>query len=325
MKAIGLSKYGGPDVLHPVELPDPHATTGEVRVHVRAAALNPVDVLLRNGTLAGWYAGQEPPFVPGMDISGTIDEIGPEVEPAFGLEIGQAVVGVIDSTGSHGGYSEYVTLPAESVTATPKNTDWAHAASFLMNALAARNALDLSESPAGGAVLITGAAGALGAYAVALAHADGYRVIALASAADEQRLRALGADEFVARGEDAADRVRRLVPEGVDAVIDAALLFDQIAPALRNNGKFVDLRARDGELGRGIEIVHSNVRKRVADQAAIRRLREQVESGVLWTSVAQTFPASEATEAHRRLDEGGLRGRIILLFDECHSELSDQS
>ena len=315
MKAIGLTQYGGPAVLHLIELPEPHAGAGEVRVRVHAAAINPVDALLRNGSLASAYASHQPPFVPGMDISGTIDQIGPDIDPNLDLHVGQAVVGLVNSMADHGGYSEQVVLPTASVTAIPADADWAHAASFLMNALAARNALDRLKPPAGETVLVTGAAGALGSYAVPLAHEDGLRVIALAADEDEPYLRSLGADEFVARGDRAAERVPQIAADGVDAVIDAALLFDEIAPAVRDGGKLVDLRSRDGDLGRGIKIIHADVRQRMTDHAAIVRLREQVESGLLPMRVAQTFPATSAVEAHRLLDKGNLHGRIVLLFD----------
>lgn len=315
MKAIGLSVYGGPEVLHLVDLPDPHAGAGQVRVRVRAATVNPVDVLLRNGALADWNAGHEPPFVPGMDIAGTIDEIGPDVDTGLDVHVGQDVVGIVDSIGSHGGYSEYVVLPATSVTAIPDGADWPHAASFLMNALAARNAVDLTGLSAGATLLVTGAGGALGGYAVALAHADGLRVIAVDSAIVEQNIRALGADDYVERGEDAAQRVLGVAPDGVDGVVDAALLFDKIAPAIRDGGKLIDLQGRGGDLGRGIEVIHSNVRQRVTDHAAIVRLREQVDAGVLPMRVAHTYPAEAAVQAHQRLAEGKLSGRIVLLFD----------
>ncbi|WP_208457537.1 alcohol dehydrogenase catalytic domain-containing protein [Burkholderia anthina] len=81
MLAIGLSSYGGPQVLHMVELPDPHPVPGQVRVKVRAAGVNPVDIMVRNGSLAGLFARTKPPFVPGMDIAGTIDEVGEDIPP----------------------------------------------------------------------------------------------------------------------------------------------------------------------------------------------------------------------------------------------------
>jgi NADPH:quinone reductase len=146
MKAIGLFEYGGPEVLRLVELPEPDARGGEVRVKVRAAAINPADVMLREGLLRASYEGIEPPFVPGMEVAGTIDEVGEGVSEAAGVALAEDVVGFVDNNGRHGGYSEYVVLPAASVTRMPAGATFAQAASFLMNALTARTALDVLVS-----------------------------------------------------------------------------------------------------------------------------------------------------------------------------------
>lgn len=316
MRAIGLDSYGGPEVLRLVELPDPRPAHGQVRVKVKAAGINPVDVMVREGALAAMYAGLQPPFVPGMDIAGVIDEIGDEVDPGFGLAPGQSVTGLVNNHGSYGGYSEYVCLPAASVIAAPAGASFAQAASFLMNALTARNALDALKLAFGSTLLVTGAAGAVGAYTTALANDEGLRVIALAAAQDERFLRAAGASDFIARGDDAAQRVRDAFPDGVDAVVDAAGLRERITPAVRDGGSIVALRSwSDAELARGMRVTFVNVRDRVTDHAAISRLGQQVASGLLALRVAQVFPAEEAVAAHRRLAEGGLRGRLVLQFD----------
>lgn len=316
MYAIGLNEYGGPEVLHRVTLPDPHPGPGQVRVRVSAAGINPVDVMLRDGSLAGWYAQAPKPFVPGMDIAGTIDELGEGIDPQQGVAPGQAVVGVVDNFGSHGGYSQYVCLPAASVIPVPSGASGPAAASFLMNALTARNALDTLALPAGSTVLVTGAAGAVGTYAVALGAHEGLHMVAVASARDEGALRACGAATFVLRGDDVALRVRQGVPGGVDAVVDAACLGRQIAPAVRDGGCVIALRpGMEGDLERGIRSVFVNVRERSTDHAALRRIGERVADGVLGLRVAATFPAGEAAQAHRLFDQGGLRGRVILDFD----------
>ncbi|MFN8682540.1 zinc-binding dehydrogenase [Paracoccus sp. P2] len=198
----------------------------------------------------------------------------------------------------------------------PKEVEFPAAASFLMNALTARNALDTLKLPRGASLLVTGAAGAVGTHAVALAHSEGVRVVAIASAEDEAFLRAAGADDVIPRGDDAVERVRDAVPTGVDAVLDAAGLGREVAPAVRDKGTIITLRpGSDGSLERGIEPVFVNVRERVADHAAIARLGQQVASGLLALRVAAIYPAAEAAAAHRQLEEGGQRGRLILTFD----------
>lgn len=317
MRAIGLFSYGGPEVLQQVNLPDPHPSSGQVRVKVRAAGINPVDEMVRAGDLAAWFGQTPPPFVPGMDIAGTIDEIGDDIDPAFGVGLGQDVVGIVDNFGSYGGYSEYVCLPAASVIPMPTGATFPEAASFLMNALTARNALDNLKLPKGSTVLVTGAAGAVGAYTVALAHDEGLRVVAVASPEDESFLRTQGASVFVLRSDELARRVREQVPKGVDAVVDAARLLTQITPAVRDEGMVIVLRpVEDKALERGIRTKFVNVRDRATDHAAIARIGQQVSSGLLPMRVAAVFPASEAEAAHRRLAEGHLRGRIVLDFDQ---------
>lgn len=315
MRAVGLDTYGGPEVLHPVDLPDPHPAAGEVRIRVRAAGVNPVDAMLREGLLAQSYAGPEPPFIPGMDIAGTVDELGPGHDPGTGLSVGQDVVGIVDNHGGFGGYSQYVCLPGASVIPAPDGATMPAAASFLMNALTARNALDALSLPAGSTVLVTGAAGAVGAYTVALAHDDGLTAVALAAPGDELFLRAQGATQFVRRGAEAAADVRTAYPSGVDAIVDGAGLGLQITPALRDGGTLVVLRGwNDADPGRSIRVLPVNVRQRVTDHAAIALIGRQVAAGLLPSRVSEVFPADEAVAAHRRLDKGGLRGRIVLDF-----------
>ncbi|MFG3151467.1 NADP-dependent oxidoreductase [Streptomyces sp. NPDC048219] len=314
MKAIGITTYGGPEVLHLVDLPDPQAGPEQVRVRVQTAAVNPADVMLREGLLADWYAGAEKPFIPGMDIAGVIDQVGPEVDPHLALEAGQFVTGIVDNYGPYGGYSQYVVLPAASVTAAPRGATAPEAAAFLMPALTARAGLDNLALPTGSTLLVAGAAGGVGRYAVALAHAAGLVVVAIASPGDADLVGRLGARVFIQRGEDAADRVRAQFPHGVDAVFDNTTSPERFYSAVRDGGQILSPRGAATEPGRGINVASVNVRQHVTDSAAIARLREQVEGGILPAQVAATFPYMQATDAHRLFDAGRIRGRIIVDF-----------
>ncbi|MCB1133069.1 MAG: DUF2255 family protein [Verrucomicrobiae bacterium] len=317
MKAIGLNQYGGPGVLEIVDLEDPHPGAGEVRVAVKAAGVNPVDQMVREGSLATFYEGIQPPFVPGMDIAGMIDEIGDEVDPGLGLRKGMAVTGVVSNFGGYGGYSQLVCLPAVSVAAAPVGASFPEAASFLMNALTARNALDELALPKGSELLVTGAAGAVGTYACILAIRDGLNVAAIAAPADEAMLRSLGVAHFIPRGEDAAEQVRRAVAGGVDAVVDAAGIREEIFPALRDGGRFITLRFWDDAPDiRGIAVKFVNVRDRVTDHDAIVNLVRLAAEGTLPMRVAAVIPARDAASAHEQLEKGGLRGRVVLDFTE---------
>ncbi|MCB1889856.1 MAG: NADP-dependent oxidoreductase [Rhodocyclaceae bacterium] len=317
MKAIGLHQYRGPEVLHAIELPTPRPASGQVRIKVCAAGINPVDEMLRTGALATWYGDTPRPYVPGMDVAGIIDAIGPDMPPESGMAVGQPVVGIVDNFGSVGGYSEYVCLPAPSVMPIPAGVTFAPAASFLMNALTARNALDHLALPRGASILVTGAAGAVGAYTMALANAEGLKTVAVASAEDEDFLRQRGATHVVGRGERLSERIRERVHEGVDAIVDAAGIRRDVVGAVRDGGTIINLRPEPDEtLERGIVTRFVNVRDHATDHAAIARLGQQVSEGLLPLRVAAIFPASEAVAAHRRFDAGKLRGRIVLDFEQ---------
>jgi NADPH:quinone reductase-like Zn-dependent oxidoreductase len=181
-----------------------------------------------------------------------------------------------------------------------------------MNGLTARLALDMLALPPGQDVAVTGAAGGFGGYVVQLAKADALRVIADASPTDTELVRRLGADDVVARGDDVAVRIRELVPAGVDGLADGALLFEKALPAVRDGGGFAVVRTFTGQTERGITIHAVWVREYARQRAKLDRLREQVEEGALTLRVARTFPLEEAAAAHRMLEAGGTRGRIVL-------------
>ncbi|MFI0815967.1 zinc-binding alcohol dehydrogenase family protein [Streptomyces sp. NPDC021098] len=315
MKVIGLSEFGGPEVLQSFELPDPRPEAGEVRLRVHAAGVNPVDAMVRSEQLGQMYQGLTPPFVPGMEVAGTVEEVGSDVDHRWGLVPGAHVVGFVDNSGSHGGYSEYLALSAESVAIAPSGASAAETAGFLNNALTARNVLDAFRLRPGTTILVTGAAGSVGGYLVELAAAEGLRVVAVAAENDVDLVRSLGAQVVVPRGPGIAERVRDELGAPVDAVADAALLHEQITPAVRDGGQIGILRVWDGDPGRGISVKHLNVRERRSDRDAIVRLCDQVEDGTITLRPAMTFDASDAVAAHIRLDQGGLRERIVLNFD----------
>ena len=311
MKVIGVEEYGGPEALRVFDVPEPHAGPGEVRIRVRAASVNPTDTLVRDGSRAESQKEFDPPYVPGMDAAGVIDEIGDGTDTDF--SVGDDVMAIVVPRGSHGAYSEHVVVPIESVARTPKGSSLVEAATLPMNGLTARLALDLLALRPGQALAVTGAAGAFGGYVVQLATAEGLRVIADASPADEALVRGFGA-EVVARGPDVAERIRALVPDGVDGLADGALLFAQALPAVRDGGGLAVVRTYSGETERGITIHPVWVRTYAREQAKLDQLRQEVEDGVVTLRVAGTFPADQAGEAHRILEAGGTRGRLVIEF-----------
>jgi NADPH:quinone reductase-like Zn-dependent oxidoreductase len=198
------------------------------------------------------------------------------------------------------------------VVPKPAGADFPAASTLLMNALAARLALDLLAVPAGGTIAVTGATGALGGYAVQLAKSEGVRVLADASAEDVRLVAELGADEVVTRGDGVADRFRALMPGGVDGLVDGAAQHGLIVAAVRDGGGLAVVRGWDGPVDRGIRLHKVWVASAATDHARLLRLRDQASTGVLTLRVADVLPADQAARAHRRLAEGGVRGRLVL-------------
>lgn len=219
---------------------------------------------------------------------------------------------IVVPSGAHGAYASSLVLPAGSVAAAPAGTSHAEASTLPMNGLTARLALDLLALEPGATVAVTGAAGAFGGYAVQLAVADGLRVVADASEADEELVRSLGAHEVVRRGDDVADRFLELAPGGADGLIDGAVQNELVIPAVRDGGGFATVRGYRGEPVRDITFHQVWVRDYAERHDLLDRLREQVESGAITLRVARTFAAAEAGEAHRLLEAGGVRGRLVI-------------
>ncbi|WP_096331293.1 NADP-dependent oxidoreductase [Nannocystis exedens] len=314
MRAIAVEEFGGPEVLKIIELPEPQPGPGEVRIRVHAAAVNPTDVLLRSGEIARLIPQiPPPPYIPGMDAAGVIDAVGPGSDDR--LKIGDEVIAIVTPYGPHkGAYAEQVVAPAASVVRAPKGSDLAAASTLLMNALTVRLGLDALGLQPGQTIAVTGAAGAVGGYAIELAKTDGLRVIADASPADHGLVERLGADVILERGDDLARRIREVVPQGVDAVIDAAMLHERILPAIVDGGGIVTVRGWKGPTERGIVAHPVFVGTGLTDTAKLEHLRQQAEEGKLTLRVARVLPAAEAAEAHRLLEAGGVRGRLVLDF-----------
>lgn len=314
MRAIGIMSFGGPEVLELVELPDPVAGPGELGIRVHAATVNPTDTVLRSGGRAARLKDISPPHVPGMEAAGVLEQIGDGVDTD--LEAGDRVMAIVVPLGHHGAYAERVVVPAASVVRAPAGTTDAEAATLPMNGLTVRHALDALALVPGQTLAVTGAAGAVGGYAVQLGRAEGLRVVADAAPVDEDLVRMLGADVIVRRGGDFAARVRETVPEGADALVDAALLDDDAVGAVRDGGAMVTLRGYDGSDvdARGISFHPIYVRNYAREQEKLDRLRTLAEAKAVTLRVAHTFPAEHAPEAHRLLEAGGTRGRLVLEF-----------
>jgi NADPH:quinone reductase-like Zn-dependent oxidoreductase len=312
VRAVAVTEFGGPEALHLVDVPEEHAGPGQVRLRVTAATVNPTDTHAVAGAYAGRDPVKQPPWVPGMDVAGVVDEVGEGVDT--GLAVGDRAMGIVVPSGAHGGYRESIVLPAGSVVRTPAGAGDVEAATLPMNGLTARLALDLMALRPGQVVAVTGAAGAFGGYVVQLAKADGLTVVADASEADEQLVRDLGADVVVRRGDDVAARIRERFPDGVDGLADGAVQDALVLDAVREGGRVTTVRGYRGDGRPGVEVLPVLVRRVAEEREALDGLRELAEKGVVTLRVARTFPAEEAAEAHRVLARGGVRGRLVLTF-----------
>jgi NADPH:quinone reductase-like Zn-dependent oxidoreductase len=308
MRVIEVRGFGGPEVLVEVQRPEPEPGAGQVAVRVRAAGVNPVDRLTRAGVLAPMIGHLPLPLVLGWDLAGTVERDG------GGFTTGQRVAGMVPWFASGAGsYAEVVLADAGWLAPVPDGVDDVTAGALPLNALTAEQALDLTAVPAGGTLLVTGASGAVGGYAVQLAAAAGAEVLAVASAGDEEWVAGLGAEHVLARAGagDLAAAVRGRVAGGVDAVLDAAPVGPQLVAAARDGGTFtavLDATAPAAE--RGVRVAKVSV---VPDADALRRLLDAVAAGALAVRVAGTVPLGRAREAHERAAAGGLRGKLVLV------------
>jgi NADPH2:quinone reductase len=312
MRGIGVIEFGGPEALKVVDLPEVHASAGEVRLRVHAATVNPTDTYVRNGDRAKALKKDPPPYIPGMDVAGVVDEIGDGTETS--LALGDSVMAMVIPTGSHGAYRESLVLSADAVSRAPAGASHIEAATLPMNALTARLSLDQLALEPGQVIAVTGAAGCYGGYVVQLAKADGLEVIADASPADEALVQELGADIVIPRGADVAEQIRAVRPDGVDGLADGSVQNELAVPALRDGGGFASVRGWKGNGERDVTFHTTWVLELDHRADLLDRLRQQTEDGLISLRVAASFAAEDAAEAHRRLEAGGTRGRYVITF-----------
>ncbi|MFF7766867.1 NADP-dependent oxidoreductase [Streptomyces massasporeus] len=294
MRAVVVNSFGGPENVEVVETEVPEPGAREIRIKVAAASLNPVDA----GVRAGVFGGAGKRIGLGWDVAGTVDAVGVASSWSVGDEVVALDYGMVKPLGTH---AEYVVVDTDAAALAPATVDAVRAATLPLNALTASQALDRLELAPGDALLVTGAAGAVGGYAVQLAAHRGISVTGLAREGDEAFVRSLGAGRFVGA---VADR-------DFDAVLDAAVLGEPALAAVRDGGRYIGVipQAEPASV-RGVRTGAVEVS---ADGARLAELVRLVDEGVLTTRVAETFALEDAAKAHARLDGGGVRGRLVLV------------
>lgn len=280
-----------------------------MRISVAAAAVNPTDIGLRQSGAPDLPA----PWVPGMDAAGAIESLGPEVPR---LHVGQQVMAAVSPRRPEGGaQQELLVVPAASVVAIPTGASLTEAATLPMNGLTALLGLEMLEIESGGTLAVTGAAGLLGSYVIAVAKDRGLRVIADAKPADEALVHSFGADVVVPRGDGYVAAVLEAVPGGVDAVFDTALLHDSVFAVVRDGGAMAVIRGWKPEsTERGIVVKQVMVGTVLERTDWLEYLATLASDGRLQLRVAETFTPERAGEAQALMDAGGLRGRAVILF-----------
>jgi NADPH:quinone reductase-like Zn-dependent oxidoreductase len=306
VKAVVFDRYGAPEVLHAIELPMPQAGPGEIRVRVRAAGVRPSDIAARSGlSRDGESCDLNTVAFPrrlGNEFAGVVDQIGAGVD---GFAPGDEVMGWAVAMS----YAEVLTVPAEQVVHKPATMSWAVAGALPSTGQTALSALRNLGLQRGERVLIHGAASGIGSVAVQLARAWGLRVIGSAATADHDYLRSLGAQPIDDDHRGIA-QARALAPNGVDAVFDALGFdrFDDWLALCRDRTRIATLCDSSRVRRLGLQIVRSQrSRARLAELVAMH------EHHGLLVHVREMFPLTRAAEAHRAVERGPGRGKVVLM------------
>ena len=301
-RVIQVYRYGGPEQLKLERKPRPEPQAGEVLLRVHAAGVNQIDWKIRQGLMKDFQPVTFP-YTPGIEVAGVVEEVGPDVAADL---IGQAVLGQIAA----GAYAEYVTVPVEALALKPETLSFIEAAAFPVGATTAwRTLFDNGGLTSGQRVLIQGAAGGVGLFAVQLAKWKGAQVIGTASTANLEFVRSLGADTVV----DYTTTPVESVVQDVDLVLDgvgAATLSSSLA-ALRHGGTLISIAGMPSPEQAQARGVHAMMSRGPAS-VPLETLTRLVDEGHLKVPAGKTFPLSEVQQAHEYSQSGHGRGRIVL-------------
>jgi NADPH:quinone reductase-like Zn-dependent oxidoreductase len=301
MKAIRYAAFGAPDVLHYEDAPRPVPAAGEVLIAVEAAGVNPIDWKMRKGRGAG---APPAPVTPGFDVAGTIVGLGSGVT---GFKKGDRVFALLDAPG---GYAEFAAIAATRVAKSPKNLDAVHAAAIPTAAVTAWRALfDEGGLKRGQTVLIHGGAGGVGHFAVQLAKHAGARVIATASAENQEFLKALGTgvtvDYKTQRFEDFA--------HDVDLVLDTVggETLARSYGVVREGGTIVTIVTRLD----AAQMTQHKLRMPTEGEGSnhLDEIAQLVGDGAVKVEISNTFPLADAAKAHEQSETKHARGKIVLV------------
>jgi NADPH:quinone reductase-like Zn-dependent oxidoreductase len=305
MKAISFSEYGGPEVLELVDVPDPQAGPGQVRIGVRAIGVNPIEWKVRRGLMADAFPRELPSGL-GNELAGVVDQVGPEVDS---FAVGDEVLGFSTTPA----YAQLALADPHELQRRPAGLSWEVAASIGVGARTAYRVLGLLSVREGETLLIHAAAGGVGMFAVQLARARGVRVIGTASGSNHELLRSWGA-EPVRYGEGLGERVRALAPGGVDAVLDCSGRGElPLSIELAGGPERVVTIAAPDAAQHGVVFSGGASGAAVDTSGALPEALGLITEGRLQVPIWRTFPLAQAAAAHAESEGGHLHGKIVLL------------
>ncbi len=295
------------------EVPTPSATEGTVLVRVKAAGLNPVDNAFASGAMAGTIPHEYPPVL-GRDAAGVVEAVGDGVE---GINVGDQVFGhvLMAPPIRAGTIAEYAVLPAAAVVSKPANLDFVTAAAIPLAGAAAAQAVEAVDPQPGQTVLVSGAGGGVGSFAVQLLAARGVTVIGAGTADDTDRLRNLGAATVIDRTTgDVAEQVRAAYPDGVDALVNVAGFDPSAVPigAVRNGGKLSTTTVAPDEQTSAAANVTTTTIMATPVREVVGPLAEQAAAGTLKVSVAEVLPFEKAAAGLAALAAGKADGKLVV-------------
>jgi len=293
-KAVTYKALGGPEVIEYVERTVRAPAAGEVRIEVKAAAVNPVDLMFRD---PGW-PNMTSNIVPGMDAAGVIESVGPGVSR---LHPGQKVIAAVNPVRPEGGaQAQHIVVPAASVVPVPEGVSLAQASILLMTGLTALNALQIAALKKEQILALSGGTGLLAQYAIPAAKRQGIKVIADARPADAEVVRGYGADIVIERGPGFAHAIRREFPNGADALLDTAVLGEESFGAIRDGGIYIPVRGwGDKPAERGIKIKPMMVSDVLERTEWLELLRNMVTAGEIKLRAVEEFGSRRCTARTR--------------------------
>ncbi len=310
-KAVAYKALGGYDVIEVINKSVRAPGNGEITIRVVAAAVNPTDILFRDPGVGE----QVFPFIPGMEAAGVIESVGTGV---VHLKVGDHVMAAVMPRRPEGGaQARHIVVPATSVVLAPAGVTLAQASTLPMNGLTALRALELAGLRSGQFLAVTGGAGQLARYTIAVAKRQGLKVIADAKAEDAQLVRGCGADIVIERSEDFARSVRRELPDGANALLDTAVLGERTFGAICDRGVYIPVRGwADKPSEREIEVKPVFVFQALERTDWLNLLREMAANGEIALKVAGEFSPEQAAEAQQMLSKTGVRGRPVIVFGD---------